>query len=68
MTTPPNTPPRKPRGAKTAAALVTVAILTAIPFVMKRGCHFSAGKFSADFDPVSARTNSSTTNTPPAVP
>lgn len=46
--------PPPPRRGKTAFALLSVALLSSLPFVVKRGC-----SFHADFDPVAARTNSS---------
>jgi hypothetical protein len=52
MTAPRKYPVEPPSRGKSAAALALVALLAAVPFIVKRGC-----SFSAKFDPVNARTN-----------
>ena len=58
MTNHHSSPLKRPRRGKQAIALSLAAILASLaPFVLKRGCHFTAGTFKADFEPVQARTN-----------
>jgi hypothetical protein len=43
-------------------------VLSASPWLVKRGCHFTAGAFKADFEPVNARTNSVGLTNKPTTP
>jgi len=52
------TPPKRQKRAKYAAAVALAMVLSSSPWLVKRGCHFTAGSFKADFEPVHARTNS----------